>query len=209
MDFLEKKKQINEYYDVIIKKIERQDGVKDICQCLLKLASFLNAFSSASIIEKDSILKKAIELLNAEKDFSKTCDYESLYKRLTGRELIKVKPKEIKEEDNKNEDDPIKKEESILEGYTFKWDNITNVSFDDVIGMEEVKDIIHIILGRRSYSLSYSLNLLPCGERPALPGKLLENLRIHESLIFFRLPSYPEDLFLRSVGNNKIIDCLS
>ena len=142
MDFLEKKKQINEYYDVIIKKIERQDGVKDICQCLLKLASFLNAFSSASIIEKDSILKKAIELLNAEKDFSKTCDYESLYKRLTGRELIKVKPKEIKEEDNKNEDDPIKKEESILEGYTFKWDNITNVSFNDVIGMEEVKDII-------------------------------------------------------------------
>ena len=36
---------------------------------------------------------------------------------MTGRELIKVKPKEIKEEDNKNEDDPIKKEESILEGY--------------------------------------------------------------------------------------------
>ena len=142
MDFFEKKKQINEYYDVIIKKIERQDGVKDICQCLLKLASFLNAFSSVSITEKDSILKKAIELLNAEKDFSKTCDYESLYKRLTGRELIKVKPKEIKEEDNKNEDDPIKKEESILEGYTFKWDNITNVSFNDVIGMEEVKDII-------------------------------------------------------------------
>ena len=70
MDFLEKKKQINEYYDVIIKKIERQDGVKDICQCLLKLASFLNAFSSVSITEKDSILKKAIELLNAEKDFS-------------------------------------------------------------------------------------------------------------------------------------------
>lgn len=141
------KDKCNATYEKILNDIENFIDVKVICEELLNVATWLVEISKISPIDKAKAEVKARKMLNAAKSLRETGDHCEVYHSLTG-ETIKAPISEhertaiIKEMIDKNKVVKEETKEEISSEYQFNWDTLPSISFDDVAGLEDVKDAV-------------------------------------------------------------------
>ena len=141
------KDKCNTTYEKILNDIENFIDVKVICEELLNVATWLVEISKISPIDKAKAEVKARKMLNAAKSLRETGDHCEVYHLLTG-ETIKAPISEhertaiIKEMIDKNKVVKEETKEEISSEYQFNWDTLPSISFDDVAGLEDVKDAV-------------------------------------------------------------------
>lgn len=141
------KDKCNATYEKILNDIEDFIDVKIICEELLDVATWLVEISKISPIDKAKAEVKARKMLNAAKTLRETGDHCEVYHFLTG-ETIKAPISEhertaiIKEMIDKNKVVKEEVKEDISSSYQFNWDTLPSISFDDVAGLEDVKDAV-------------------------------------------------------------------
>ena len=159
------KEQCNAVYAEAIVLMERNGNSTDIAKRLLEAAELLVKIGNASVAEKTKCEERARKLLDCVKSLRAGTPPDEIYFKLTGRELVvsvqqvEVPLAPIKEEQANVEapDDDWKElwkkcEKSKsrhtvpserLGEYTFSWDNLPSTSFDDVAGLDDVKEAVY------------------------------------------------------------------
>lgn len=156
MSIIELKQKCNQHYSQAIELIENNGDVQLICKNLLESASLLMEIGKISASEKQKCEDKAVKLLEATKKIRLGEAIDSVYLFLTGRKLektvetVSIKPKN--EEVNKPidndaikeilKDKPKVKQIATPEHFKFNWDSLPEITFDDVAGLEDVKDAV-------------------------------------------------------------------
>lgn len=140
------KDKCNNTYSKILNDFEEFAEVKTICEQLLEVATWLVEISKISPVDKAKAEVKAKKLLNAAKRLRETGDYVEVYRFLTGDTLqvpISEHEKMARIKEMIDERKPVKEDkEEISSEYQFNWDTLPNISFDDVAGLEDVKDAV-------------------------------------------------------------------
>ena len=140
------KDKCNNTYSKILNDFEEFAEVKTICEQLLEVATWLVEISKISPVDKAKAEVKAKKLLNAAKRLRETGDYVEVYRYLTGDTLqvpISEHEKMARIKEMIDERKPVKEDkEEISSEYQFNWDTLPNISFDDVAGLEDVKDAV-------------------------------------------------------------------
>lgn len=140
------KDKCNHTYSKILNDFEEFAEVKTICEQLLEVATWLVEISEISPIDKAKAEVKAKKLLNAAKKLRETGDYVEVYRFLTGDTLqvpISEHEKMARIKEMIDERKPVKEDkEEVSSEYQFNWDTLPNISFDDVAGLEDVKDAV-------------------------------------------------------------------
>ena len=156
MSIIELKQKCNQHYSQAIELIENNGDVQLICKNLLESASLLMEIGKISASEKQKCEDKAVKLLEATKKIRLGEAIDSVYLFLTGRKLektvetVSIEPKN--EEVNKSidndaikeilKDKPKAKQIATPEHFKFNWDSLPEITFDDVAGLEDVKDAV-------------------------------------------------------------------
>lgn len=99
-----------------------------ICKNLLEIASMLLEIAKTNFSLKKESEEKALKIFNIAKELRLSKDIKVAYYKLTG-EVLKEKTKEKGNQNSRDEKH-------------FNWISSTNVSFSDVSGLEEVKDVV-------------------------------------------------------------------
>lgn len=170
MTLSELKNLCNKAYASAIDGMEEGKDAKFVKESLLSAASYLVEIGKADFLSKSKCEDKARKVLSVVKMIATENDYPRAYLALTNTVLqAKEKPIEtekpivIPEVVEKKEPTETKKPEPNLEkpkatertipettekpvnnprGYAFNWDEKTNVRFDDVAGLKEVKETV-------------------------------------------------------------------
>ena len=158
MDIRQLKERCNKLYSQAIDGMEKGAPAMQVRHDLLDAAQTLLEIGKSDHSLKTECDIKAKKLLGAAKGISSQSDFNGIYLLLTGNELSgeKVVGKEtiaavkIGEE----QEDPVKpsvpphreqnraQESSLFGKSVFNWDERPSVSFDDVAGLDEVKETV-------------------------------------------------------------------
>ena len=147
MNIQQMKDKCNALYDKAITALEKYADPKDICNMLLDAASILVEIGKASPADKPRCDEKAKMLLSVSKNLRENGIHSIAYYDLTGKVLNTPKPekridaKEIKGVLNQKKANPAL-DEAVPSDYQFEWDKLPSISFDDVAGLEDVKDAV-------------------------------------------------------------------
>ena len=147
MNIQQTKDKCNALFDKAIVALEKYADPKDICNMLLDAASILVDIGKASPPDKPRCDKKARMLLSVSKNLRENGIHSIAYYDLTGKVLNTPKPekridvKEIKGILNQKKANPAL-DEAAPSDYQFEWDKLPSISFDDVAGLEDVKDAV-------------------------------------------------------------------
>lgn len=144
MDIFALKDKCNSFYSNAIELLENNGPINEICQNLLESADYLVQISKIDILNRTECEQKAAKLLSVSKELRVSSDRSKAYFQLTGTVLkLNNEIDSIDYNDIKEVIKPVDKKivETPIE-FQFKWDNIPNVSFDDVAGLEEVKNTV-------------------------------------------------------------------
>ena len=146
MNIKQMKDECNALYDKAIVALEKYEEPNIICKLLLDAASLLVVIGKASSADKFKCDRKAATLLAVAKKFRVNGLHSIAYYDLTGRVLNTSKPHQrIKTEEIKeilNQKRSNSSEETVPSDYQFEWDKLPAISFDDVAGLEDVKDAV-------------------------------------------------------------------
>ena len=147
MNIHEMKDGCNALFDKAIVALEKYAEPNGICKLLLEAASLLVEIGKASPADKPRCDKKAKLLLSVSKKLRENRIHSIAYYDLTGRVLNTPKPEEklnteaIKDILNQKKTTPSVNE-TVPSDYQFEWDKLPSISFDDVAGLEDVKDAV-------------------------------------------------------------------
>ena len=147
MNIQEMKDRCNALFDKAIIAIEKYDDPNGICKMLLEAASILVEIGKVSPADKPRCDKKAKMLLSVSKKFRENGIHSIAYYDLTGRVLNTPKPEPklnaeaIKGILNQKKITPSV-DENVPSDYQFEWDKLPSISFDDVAGLDDVKDAV-------------------------------------------------------------------
>ena len=147
MNIQEMKDRCNALFDKAIIAIEKYDDPNGICKMLLEAASILVEIGKVSPADKPRCDKKAKMLLSVSKKFRENGIHSIAYYDLTGRVLNTLKPEPklnteaIKGILNQKKITPSV-DENVPSDYQFEWDKLPSISFDDVAGLDDVKDAV-------------------------------------------------------------------
>ena len=149
------KKECNELFSHAINEIEVNGDVMVVRNCLLSASEKLVKISSVDISMKVECETKAKKLLNVSKAITNKNDFKQAYFVLTGRILDAPQKKQavesnreqsaLKSIDNPNVTknfDTSANEKFTSQDYLFNWDERPMVCFDDVAGLEGVKEAV-------------------------------------------------------------------
>lgn len=140
------KNECNALYDRAIVALEKYEEPNSICKLLLDAASILVEIGKISLADKPRCDKKATLLLGVSKKLRENGIHSIAYYDLTGHVLNTTKPpkkldtkviKGMLEEKKGNFD-----EEYVPSDYQFEWNKLPSISFEDVAGLEDVKDAV-------------------------------------------------------------------
>ena len=140
------KDDCNALFDKAIVAIEHYSDPNEICKMLLEAASLLVEIGKASPADKSRCDKKARMLLSVSKKLRENGLHSIAYYDLTGSVLPPKPEEQIKSEAiidilNKKKGEP-KIEEVVPSDFQFEWDKLPSISFEDVAGLEDVKDAV-------------------------------------------------------------------
>lgn len=140
------KDQCNALYDKAITALEQYEQTNEICKMLLDAASFLVEIGKLSPVDKSRCDKKAKMLLSVSKKLRDNGLHSIAYYDLTGSVLPPKPEEQVKSEAiidilNKKKTDP-KIDEVVPLDFQFEWDKLPSISFEDVAGLEDVKDAV-------------------------------------------------------------------
>jgi transitional endoplasmic reticulum ATPase len=141
------KDECNALFDRAIGKLEKYADPNEICKLLLDAASLLVEIGKNSPPDKPKCDSKAKMLLTVSKKLRVNGLHSIAYYDLTGRVLNTPKPEEklnteaIKDILNQKKITPSANE-AVPSDYQFEWDKLPSISFDDVAGLEDVKDAV-------------------------------------------------------------------
>ena len=141
------KDKCNSIFDKAIVALEKYEEPTIICKMLLEAASILVEVGKISPSDKPRCEKKAKMLLAVSKKFRENGIHSIAYYDLTGRVLNTSKPEPklnaeaIKGILNRKKMTPSV-DESVPSDYQFEWDKLPSISFDEVAGLEDVKDAV-------------------------------------------------------------------
>lgn len=147
MNIQEMKDRCNALFDRAIIAIEKYEDPNGICKMLLEAASILVEIGKVSPADKPRCEKKAKMLLSVSKKFRENGIHSIAYYDLTGRVLNTPKPEPklnaeaIKGILNQKKITPSV-DENVPSDYQFEWDKLPSISFDDVAGLDDVKDAV-------------------------------------------------------------------
>ena len=147
MNIQQMKDKCNGIYDKAIVALEKYAEPNGICKMLLEAASLLVEIGKVSPADKPRCDKKAKILLNVSKKLRENGIHSIAYYDLTGRVLNTPKPEEklnaeaIKGILNQKKITPSV-DETVPADYQFEWDTLPAISFDDVAGLDDVKDAV-------------------------------------------------------------------
>ena len=147
MNIQEMKDRCNALFDKAIIAIEKYEDPNGICKMLLEAASILVEIGKVSPADKPRCDKKAKMLLSVSKKFRENGIHSIAYYDLTGRVLNTPKPEPklnaeaIKGILNQKKITPSV-DENVPSDYQFEWDKLPSISFDDVAGLDDVKDAV-------------------------------------------------------------------
>ena len=151
----ELKQKCNKLYSAAIEGMENSCKIEEICSLLLDSATVLLEILKHSPNEREKCEMKARKLLDATKKLRCGESVNDVYFFLTANTLnvrqqineAEVVPKEktakmdesvaVKEILKKKPKTPIM---PTPENYKFQWDNLPEITFEDVAGLEDVKD---------------------------------------------------------------------
>lgn len=146
MNIKQAKDKCNALYEKAIVALEKYEEPNIICKLLLDAASLLVEIGKVSPADKPQCDRKATALLSISKKLRANGLHSIAYYDLTGRVLNTPKPpKRIKTEEIKeilNQKRNGSTDETVPTGYQFEWDKLPSISFDDVAGLEDVKDAV-------------------------------------------------------------------
>ena len=154
MSIIELKQKCNHHYSQAIELIENNGDVQLICKNLLESASLLMEIGKISASEKQKCEDKAVKLLEATKKIRLGEAIDSVYLFLTGRKLentvetVSIEPKKENKSIDSDaikeilKDKPKAKQIATPEHFKFNWDSLPEITFDDVAGLEDVKDAV-------------------------------------------------------------------
>lgn len=157
MNLTELKTQCNVQYGQAIGLLETDGDRNEICRQLLSCAEMLVEIGRASFPDREKSERNARKLLEASKRLREGEDYSSVYLFLTGRVLVPSAAQPTQEKPESPAPKPIEQTRSAKDvlkdapkpeteptpaEYTFNWDVHPAVSFDDVAGLEDVKDAV-------------------------------------------------------------------
>ena len=148
----QKKDECNALFEKAVVALEKYADPNGICKMLLDAASLLVEIGKASPADKPRCDKKAKLLLTVAKRFRENGIHSIAYYDLTGRILPANTTPAPKPEEKLNAE-AIKgilsqkkiapsMDESVPSDYQFEWDNLPSISFDDVAGLDDVKDAV-------------------------------------------------------------------
>ncbi len=146
MDIQTKKDECNALFERAIAMLEKYEDPNDICKLLLGAASLLVEIGKNSPADKAKCDKKAEMLLSVCKKFRANGLHSIAYYDLTGT-VLPPKPEEQIQADaimdmlNKKRPERIN-DEAVPSDYQFEWGKLPETSFDDVAGLEDVKDAV-------------------------------------------------------------------
>ena len=152
MNIQQKKDECNALFEKAIVALEEYADPNGICKMLLDAASLLVEIGKASPADKPRCDKKAKLLLTVAKRFRENGIHSIAYYDLTGRILPANTTPAPKPEEKLNAE-AIKgilsqkkiapsMDEAVPSDYQFEWDNLPSISFDDVAGLDDVKDAV-------------------------------------------------------------------
>jgi len=146
MNIKQMKDDCNALFDKAIVAIEHYSDPNEICKMLLEAASLLVEIGKASPADKSRCDKKARMLLSVSKKLRENGLHSIAYYDLTGSVLPPKPEEQIKSEAiidilNKKKGEP-KIEEVVPSDFQFEWDKLPSISFEDVAGLEDVKDAV-------------------------------------------------------------------
>lgn len=172
MSVLELKNKCNLAYSQAIDLLEKDGDCTTICLKLLESADLLIKIGDLSFSEKAKCAEKARKLLDCAQKLRAGEKYADVYLLLTGKTLILSDEKVVSVEPIPSTQQPSEQvfadkvstpepsEWQVLRnkrqtkrnlgrttsgdstGYQFIWDNLPEISFDDVAGLEDVKDAV-------------------------------------------------------------------
>lgn len=147
MNINQLKSECNALFDRAIKSLEKQADYNEICKLLLDAASLLVEIGRMNPADKAKCDQKAAILLQASKKLKSTGLHNLVYYDLTGR-VLNTKQQEDTIDINAIKALLKKKRESSLtyepipSHYQFAWDTLPSISFDDVAGLDDVKNAV-------------------------------------------------------------------
>lgn len=146
MNIKQMKDGCNALFDKAIVAIEHYSDPNGICKMLLEAASLLVEIGKVSPVDKSRCEKKAKMLLSVSKKLRDNGLHSIAYYDLTGSVLPPKPEEQIKSEAiidilNKKKTEP-KIDEVVPSDFQFEWDKLPSISFEDVAGLEDVKDAV-------------------------------------------------------------------
>ena len=147
MNIQQIKDECNGLFEIAIDLLEKYDDPNKICKLLLDAASLLVEIGKANPAEKAKCDRKATALLMVSKKLRATGLHSIAYYDLTGRVLKTSKPEDKIDVETIKDILRQKREtssvnEPIPSHYQFAWDTLPSISFDDVAGLDDVKDAV-------------------------------------------------------------------
>ena len=147
------KNQINSRYFNLLKMMENKGEVDEVRMSLLDISSNLQNLSLLSPIDKQKASERAKQFLLLAKKVREDKAYDGVYFSLTGKKHPTVEIKdnldkkiddkidEVKKDQLVKKDQQDDKDEPVVgKSYHFNWNVVSDVSFDDVAGLEKVKE---------------------------------------------------------------------
>lgn len=142
---MEKKELVNKYYTDAIFSMEKGESVSTVRNLLFKVIDELSLLAKLDKEMSDLSNKKSKFLLEQCKLIRNEKSYLNVYKNLTGNDLL-ITPIEKEPEAIPTKREAVKEikhkgnESNSSKPSRFNWDNVPTVSFDDVAGLEDVKE---------------------------------------------------------------------
>ena len=147
----------NDAFDTAIKGMENHKDCETIRNLILGVARVLAWIGKNDPTRRDECVKKSKMLLECAQDITNKKSYEDVYFKLTGKVLAlnldfpplpgeenkepkEEKAPEIKEEAPEKENNDY---DNIIFEYKYNWNDIPSISFDDVAGLEHVKEEVN------------------------------------------------------------------
>lgn len=146
MNVKQMKDKCNAQYERAIEALEQYADKTEICKLLLDAASILVDIGKVSPADKTKCDVRAKKVLGVVKKFRENGLHSIAYYDLTGRVLPPI-PEEQKRAEaikdlltQKRQD--FASTESVPSDYQFEWSKLPEISFEDVAGLEDVKDAV-------------------------------------------------------------------